>query len=164
MKVKGVSLRHHTQHNMTADSAGTGYEVFSMAGGVVELDGSFTTERFYPWTPQIWLGGGTLKSLSDWNTDFYQVATFEPWGDLSGVQTFTLDTVDKTVTYRSALQGNSNVRITGAGSFVADYNVQGGVNGHWTIENTGTANLKNAAVLNRPVSVHAALHLSLIHI
>ena len=153
VKVKGVSLRHHTQHNMTADSAGTGYEVFSMAGGVVELDGSFTTERFYPWTPQIWLGGGTLKSLSDWNTDFYQVATFEPWGDLSGVNTFTLDTADKTVTYRSALQGNSNVRITGTGSFVADSNVQGGVNGHWTIENTGTANLKNAAAFAKGLTL-----------
>ena len=153
VKVKGVSLRYHTQHNMTADSAGTGYEVFSMAGGVVELDGSFTTERFYPWTPQIWLGGGTLKSLSDWNTDFYQVATFEPWGDLSGVNTFTLDTADKTVTYRSALQGNSNVRITGTGSFVADSNVQGGVNGHWTIENTGTANLKNAAAFAKGLTL-----------
>ncbi|MGN0847478.1 MAG: hypothetical protein ACI4RA_08870, partial [Kiritimatiellia bacterium] len=92
-------------------------------------------------------GGGTLKSMADWMTDFYQYATFETWGDSRDEtkKEFTLDTNGYTVNFRSALQGNADVRITGEGSFVADYNVQGGLSGHWTIENAGVANLKNAA-------------------
>ena len=151
-KLPGVSLRYHKEHNMAPivtpyTMNGYSYEVFGMSGGTVELAGDFTTERTYPYLPQIWLGGGTLKSMADWATDFYQVATFETWGDPRDEArgSFTLDTNGQTVNFRSALQGNANVTLTGTGNFVADYNVQGGVSGHWTIENTGTANLKNAA-------------------
>ncbi|MGN0846579.1 MAG: hypothetical protein ACI4RA_04250, partial [Kiritimatiellia bacterium] len=153
-KLPGVATRAHKWHNMkpleggvphNSRKSGYSYEVFGMSGGVVELGGDFTTERIYPYLPQLWLGGGTLKSMADWATDFYQYATFETWGDPrdEAKKEFTLDTNGHTVNFRSALQGNADVRITGAGSFVADYNVQGGVTGHWTIENV--ANLKNAA-------------------
>ncbi|MGN0847497.1 MAG: hypothetical protein ACI4RA_08970, partial [Kiritimatiellia bacterium] len=100
-KLSGVSTRYHKQHNMkpilvdyTARNSGVGYEVFGMSGGVVELGGNFTTERIYPYLPQIWLGGGTLKSMKDWSTDYYQYATFETWGDSRDEtkKEFTLDT------------------------------------------------------------------------
>lgn len=153
-KFGAVGLRTRNSNNMTpiktdlkSPVSGVCYEVFGMSGGVVELGGNFITERFYSYLPQIWLGGGTLKSITDWSTDNYQAATFETFGDSRDTtkKTFTLDTNGKTATFRSALQGNANVRITGSGNFVADNNVQGGLSGHWTIENTGTANLKNAA-------------------
>ena len=161
-RLPGVATRFHKQHNMVPMEATDykayvpyGYEVFGMSGGTVELSGDFTTERTYPYIPQIWLGGGTLTSQADWKTDFYQVATFETWGDSRDEtkKTFTLDTNGHAVEFRSALQGNANVTITGDGSFTADYNVQGGLGGHWTIATAGTANLKNAAAFARGLTL-----------
>ena len=126
---------------------GVGYEVFGMSGGTVELGGDFETTRMYARLPQIWLGGGTLVSTADWKTDAYQAATFETWGDPRDEmkKELVLDTNGHTVNFRSALQGNANVTITGGGKFIADNGTQGGVSGHWTIENSGENNLRNAA-------------------
>ena len=155
-KLPGVATRARNSSNMkpladevayTSPNPGCGYEVFGMSGGTVELGGDFRTERFYPYLPQLWLGGGTLRSMADWKTDFYQYVTFETWGDSRDAtrKEFTLDTNGHTVTFRSAQQGNAKVKIVGSGGFIADDGVQGGVSGHWTIENTGEAKLKNAA-------------------
>ena len=169
-KLKGVSTRFHNAYNLKPLQkidpravSGIGYEVFGMSGGTVELAGSITTERAYPYVPQLFLGGGTLKSMVDWSTDFYQYAMFETWGDSRDTtkKTFTLDTNGKTTTFRSALQGNANVKLTGAGSFVADDGVQGGVSGHWTVENTGAANLKNAAAFADGLTVAPGSHVEI---
>ena len=169
-KLKGVSTRARNYHNLKPLQnidpravSSIGYEVFGMIGGTVELGGSITTERAYPYVPQLFLGGGTLKSMVDWSTDFYQYAMFETWGDSRDTtkKTFTLDTNGKTTTFRSALQGNANVKLTGAGSFVADDGVQGGVSGHWTVENTGAANLKNAAAFADGLTVAPGSHVEI---
>ncbi len=149
VKAPGVALRAHSQYNMKPMANlfdGMGYEVFGMGGGLFELAGDFTTERAYPMLPQIWLGGGTLVSAADWSTDNFQYGMFETWGDIAGTNAFTLATNGKTTTFRSALQGNSAVEIAGDGSFVSDCSgAQGGVEGRWTVANTGTATLKTAA-------------------
>lgn len=148
-KLSGVALRANNKHGMkplAMLSRSLPYEVFGMSGGNVELYGDLTTERAYPMVPQFWFGGGTLTSVADWSTDHFQYGMFEPWGDISGTNVFTLATNGKKATFRSALQGNSKVELTGDGSFVADYHgVQGGVEGRWTVANTGTATLKTAA-------------------
>lgn len=149
VKASGVALRARNLYNMKPMANlfdGMGYEIFSMGGGEFTLAGDFTTERAYPMIPQIWLGGGTLVSAADWATDHFQYGTFEPWGDIAGTNAFTLATNGKTTTFRSALQGNSAVEIAGDGSFVSDCSgAQGGVEGHWTVANTGTTTLKTAA-------------------
>lgn len=149
VKASGVSLRTRNLYNMAPMANlfdGVGYEVFGMSGGTFELGGDVTTERAYPLIPQFWLGGGTLTSVADWSTDHFQYGMFEPWGDVAGTNAFTLATNGKTTTFRSALQGNSAVEIVGDGSFVSDCSgAQGGVDGHWTVANTGTATLKTAA-------------------
>lgn len=153
VRLPGVVLRARTDHNMapiavgrTENVQGYSYEVFGMRGGTVELAGDFTTARTYAHLPQIWLGGGTLMCLADWKTSPYQAATFEAWGDLNATNAvFTLDTNGKTVTFRSPLQGTAPVRLVGTGRFVADDGVQGGVSGPWRVENTGGADLRNAA-------------------
>lgn len=148
-KLSGVALRANNAYGMkplTMASRSLPYEVFGMSGGNVELGGDLTTKRAYPMVPQFWFGGGTLTSVKDWSTDHFQYGIFEPWGDISGTNVFTLATNGKTTTFRSALQGNSKVELVGDGSFVADYHgVQGGVEGRWTVANTGTATLKTAA-------------------
>ena len=153
VKLKDVWLRKQmTQDNVKANPLnGLSYEIFAINGGRVELNGNITTVRGYPWLPQFWFGGGTLTSPIDWSTHEYQVGTFETWGDTGVKNTFTLETAaGKTVNFRSPLQGSANVKLTGEGSFTADYTAlgggaQGGVTGHWTVENTGTTVLKNAA-------------------
>ncbi len=142
-KLPGVSTRYHKNHNMAPNHNGIGHEVFGMTGGTVEMGGDITTERGYPYLPQVWLGGGTLKSVADWATDYYQYATFETWGNTNGDGELTIDTNGKKIDYRSALQGNSKVVIEGNGTFNADYNILGGVSGHWTVKSSAT--LKNAA-------------------
>ena len=53
------------------------------------------------------------------------------------------------------------MKLTGAGSFVADDGVQGGVSGHWTVENTGAANLKNAAAFADGLTVAPGSHVEI---
>lgn len=125
---------------------GYSYEILGLRGGTVELSGDIQTLRTYAEVPQLWLGGGTLLSLTDWATARGQSATFESWGDLDATNAvFTLDTNGKSVRFRAPLQGTASVRIVGAGSFVANDGVQGGVVGPWRVENAGGADLRNAA-------------------
>lgn len=154
VSLTNLLLRGKAQHNMgflepkenSERPIGYSYEILGLRGGTVELSGDIQTARTYAEVPQLWLGGGTLLSQTDWATAKGQSAIFESWGDLNATNTvFTLDTNGKTVSFRAPLQGAAPVRIVGTGRFVADDGVQGGVSGPWRVENAGGADLRNAA-------------------
>ncbi|MBP5321800.1 MAG: DUF2341 domain-containing protein [Kiritimatiellae bacterium] len=149
MTVKGIKVRPGLGYDSLLKMANS-YEIFTMEGGTLNLgsDG-ISTYRGYPRCPNIWLGGGTLLCGSDWTMEPYRHVMFEPYGTLrnlpGSVPQFTLDLNGHALTFNSVMQGESDVLLTGNGSFIADNDTQGGLSGHWTIANAAGNTLKNVA-------------------
>ena len=149
MTVKGIKVRPALGYDTLLNVASS-YEIFTMEGGTLNLgEDGISTYRGYPRCPNIWFGGGTLLCGADWTMEPYRHVMFEPYGTLRNrsepVPEFTLDLNGHTLTFNSVMQGESDVRLTGNGSFIADNATQGGLSGHWTVENLGGSTLKNAA-------------------
>ena len=149
MNVKGIKVRPALGYDTLLNVASS-YEIFTMEGGTLNLgEDGISTYRGYPRCPNIWFGGGTLLCGADWTMEPYRHVMFEPYGTLRNqagtVPEFTLDLNGHTLAFNSVMQGESDVRLTGNGSFSADNATQGGLSGHWTVENSGGNTLKNAA-------------------
>ncbi|MBP5322155.1 MAG: hypothetical protein J6334_14360, partial [Kiritimatiellae bacterium] len=166
--VKGIDIRY--QFNFWKTNT-IGRELFVMNGGTLRLGpNGLTSRRGYPICPQVWLAGGTVKG---WNTNEPGIATpgnwaaaalgtdnwsirrylhtaFETWGSYAGPlpetgTAITMDVGSGTTLWPTAIQGAGNLTISGNGTFTAETDTQGGLNGSLTIANTGANNLGNLA-------------------
>ena len=127
------------------------HEILAMNGGSLSVGSQgFTTARVFPKYPQAYFYGGTLNAEADWSARKYQHLVFDRLGGHPEPDAvpFTLNVADKKVTFPTALQGRSRVVLAGTGSFISDTPAQGGVAGHWTVENTGVNCLNGAAAFS----------------
>ncbi len=136
-----------TATSLTVDSVekNTHCGTFTFSEGLLTIGtGGLTTGWRQPMWPLFTMEGGTLKAGGDFAIK--QPGMTANFGTPQKGGKVTVDLNGHNVKWNTGLAGASDVTITGAGSFGPERaGIQGIPTGKWTIESTGTVNLKNAA-------------------
>lgn len=104
--------------------------------------------------------GGTFRASNNFLVEGYIPVLFRNnAADTSTVaryandEAFTLDVGGRTATFMTALSGDGNVILTGAGTFAGTNEVQGVISGSWIVDEGMTASLEGAASVLGNVAV-----------
>lgn len=135
MSVGGLNVRSRTTYIY-----GNSDERFTMTGGELDLGASgITTSRAKYYNTHANLQGGLYKATANHSVGYYGmlVATGE---DMDDPGELTIDLNGKTVTHKNTPHfGSSAVTLTGGGSYVTSSDLQGIVNGKWTVDTAANA-------------------------
>ncbi len=135
MSVGGLNVRSRTSYIY-----GNSDERFTMTGGELDLGASgITTARAKYYNTHANLQSGLYKATANHSVGYYGmlVATGE---NMDEPGELTIDLNGKTVTHKNTPHfGSSEVTLTGGGSYVTSSDLQGIVNGKWTVDTAANA-------------------------
>ena len=125
---------------------GTNTYQFVMTGGTLNLGewGFKQYGREENIEASVVLSGGTLNVTDDFTLPFFIPTLFGAWRD-GFSDSFTLNMAGHEIELRTALNGASDVTLTGAGTIVGTNAMQGALGGKWTVDGGMKADLRGAA-------------------
>ena len=121
------------------------YGMLDFAEGLLSIGADGITANWrQPGRPLFVMSGGTLRADADFAITLHGLTC--DFGGPTGGGAVTFDLNGKTVKWGTGLTGGSDVTITGEGTFTPDRpGLQGIPTGKWTVDSSGTVDLRNAA-------------------